>query len=96
MGERDFIEHRLTSLPVEDLVFLLFKGGFSRCIGFDITTGNPALHATPSFVCGFSFAIERSNVLSSGRLSSLMSHGKPNLLAEVCHDVRVEPAMQLL
>lgn len=86
----------LTSLPLKEFNFALHKGAFRDAIA--LRYGWIPNNIPTQCPCGSSFSIEHALSCSKGGFT-IMRHNEvrditANLMAEVCHDVCIEPTLQ--
>ena len=88
----------LTSLPIDQHGFVLHKGDFNDalCLRYGWTPPRLPSHC----VCGSDFSISHAFSCPHGALPTIRHNNvrdlTATLLSEVCHDVKVEPALQPL
>ena len=86
----------LTSLPLEEFGLTLHKGAFRDAIA--LRYGWQPLHTPTTCACGTSFSVEHALSCPKGGFP-IIRHNEirdltANLMAEVCHDVCIEPTLE--
>ena len=96
LGQEKGASSWLTSLPLKKLNFVLHKSAF--CDAVALRYGCQPKNIPTHCLCGHSFTVERA--LSRPKSGfPIMRHNEvrdltANLMAEVCHDVYIEPTLQ--